>query len=352
MIFRDRRFRVISLTCLLAMAGTTAAAAQDRRALADLSEGSRVTAHDVVRLSFAGLDLAPDALARVFRLPGGGWGVSAGVFRGVIQRFDRDGAPAGTFGRSGEGPGELGGQVFGVPMDDELWIVDPRNGRLSVFAEDLSHVGDRPLPGRVFSVAPAAGGRGLLISGFMYGGGSGETRGVARISLDEGADAFGGPIEDDPNPRVQIHMAAETPAGEVWTVAVSGGAVDILKSDDLSLLERLRLPGEELAQVAPTRGNLSEDRPAPQLAGITADSTGLLWIAIAVADREWAPGLDPDDGAAKVYDTRILAVDPAERAVIGKVRLDDLCLPVEGRIVSCVDELGEAIRLVTLAIER
>ncbi len=58
------------------------------------------------------------------------------LFEGQAQElrlFDRDGRFVRTVGRQGEGPGEFN-QVIGMAWgpDDNLWIVDPSNNRLSV----------------------------------------------------------------------------------------------------------------------------------------------------------------------------------------------------------------------------
>jgi hypothetical protein len=230
-----------------------------------------------------------------------------------------------------------------------LWVVDPRNQRLSVFAEDFAVVADRTISGQIFSAYPSIGGSTVLVSGFMQAGNA--VRGVARIALDAQADVFGGAIQHHPNPRVQVHMVAAAPRGEVWTVAISGWSVNILASTDLSLLEKRRLPGDELAQEAPARLNVREERPVPQVSGIMAEATGPMWVTVGVADREWAPSTSRDVDVQSVFDTRVLAIDPTDRAVVATTQLDDFCLPVDGGRVSCVDEPAEAIRIVELEVE-
>lgn len=178
-------------------------------------------------------------------------------------------------GRPGEGPGKLGGQVFGVAVRDQLWLVDPRNARLSVF-EVGSLVRDR-LPGRIFAVARSVKGDGILVSGFLAAGGN-QYR-LARITLDPDADVYGGVPEEHPNPRVAIHMPAETKDGEVWTFAIVGGAVNVLNAADLSLVERWRLPGAKFGRVGEEgRPNRSGERapPTPHLAGVMTDDDGLI----------------------------------------------------------------------------
>jgi hypothetical protein len=346
--------RRLTLPAALALLLTVAlrAPAQERQVLDDASATDTISTRTLLQLSFVGLDVAPGVLAHVFRLPGGGWGVSARTFPGLIQRFDADGTPAGTFGRAGHGPGELGGDIFAVAMRGELWIVDPQNARLSIFSKDLHLAGDRRLDVRAYSVAPARDSASVLVSGTAYVGGTYYR--VARVSRKAGADVVGDPLAQHPGPRsgllVRRRIAAATASGEVWAVAMSGGAVDVLRSRDLAVVARLQLPGEELARQAAWVPDLNE-RPAPQVAGITADSAGLLWVSIAVADPAWTRGMDPREDIEKYYDTRVLAIDPARRMVVGSIRLDPVCMPVEHRLISCVDELGQTIRVVALQLE-
>jgi hypothetical protein len=336
----------------LVLAAGPSVAAQKRQVLDDASSGHTISIRSTSRLDFEGLDLAPDLLARVFRLPAGGWGVSDRVFAGVIQLFDSTGAPAGTFGRSGQGPGELGGEVFAVAMRGELWVVDPGNSRLSIFAKDLSYVRDWRLGMHpVIAIAPARDGRSVLVSGStvqarMY-------YAVARVSQDAGLDVFGSPLGQHPLPPsqwlVQRRMAAETVGDEVWSVAISGGEIDVLKSSDLSVVAGLQLPGEEMARKAPWSVANFDERPAPRLIGLASDSSGILWVSFGVADRKWKPGLDPrEEGVEAVFDTGVLAIDPAKRDIVGAVTLDAICLPVEGNLISCVDEIGQTVRILAL----
>ncbi|HEU4631736.1 MAG TPA: hypothetical protein VFS08_18450 [Gemmatimonadaceae bacterium] len=355
MVRHDTPTRLTLLAALaLLLSAAPRARAQDRQLLDDVSAGSTITTSTVAQLSFEGLDVAPDVLARVFRLPGGGWGVSSAMFPGVVQRFDSAGAPAGTLGRSGHGPGEFGGEVFAVSMRGELWVVDPRNARLSIFTTDLRLAEDRRLDVKpVFLIAPARDGRSVLVSGSA--GAEDMYYAVARVSREPAADVFGEPLGRHPVPvsqsLVRRRMAAETAGGEVWAVAMTGGSIDVLRSRDLSLMAHLQLPGKEMAQEASWHGD-PDERPAPRLVGVTADSAGLLWVTFGVADSTWTPGLDPQASVEQNFDTRVLAIDPAKRAIVGQVQLDRVCLPVQGHVISCVDEVGQTIRLVALRLEQ
>ncbi|HEX7050860.1 MAG TPA: hypothetical protein VF188_11700 [Longimicrobiales bacterium] len=358
MIRHDKPSRPTVLAALaLLLAAAPRAPAQDRRVLDDLSAGSTVSTHSVVQLSFVGLDVAPDVAAHIFRLPGGGWGVSSRVFPGVVQLFDTAGVPAGKFGRSGHGPGELGGEILAVAMRGELWVVDRRNARLSIFTEDLRFAGDRPFHGLGAGlpafIAPAHDGKSVLVSGSVAT--ADMHYAVARVLREPGADVFGDSLGRLPLAvsqwLVQRRGAAETAGGEVWAVAMAGGAIDVLRSRDLSPVARLQLPGSEMAREARWRGTDLDERPAPRLAGIAADSAGLIWVSFAVADSAWTPGTDPRESLEQVFATRVLAIDPEKRAVVGKVQLDPVCMSVERNLISCVDEVGQTIRVIALHLE-
>jgi hypothetical protein len=317
-----------------------------------------VTVSDVTRLSFVGLPRAPQFDAHVFRLPDGGWGVSSERFASVIQRFDSAGIPVGTLGHHGQGPGEFRGTVFGVTVGDELWVVNPGNGRVSLFSRGLAFLRSRPLPYRVFSVSPARRGSGLLLSGFFHSAGSDTAgwRSVARVSMDNAADAFGGDVPDTPEiPNLESQFAAATAGGEVWTVATMGGAVDVLRMDDLSVIERFQLPGvpraDELRPHVP--GSRPRTPPSPEVAGITGDGRGLLWVLIGVPDADWTPEMRASvDGINAMIDIRVLAIDPDTRTVVGERLLDDVCFPAGGSIISCVNESDQVIRVRELALVR
>lgn len=332
---------------------------QGRRELGRSSDAATITMTEVARLSFAGLPRAPDAFATVFRLPDGGWGVSAEPFIGVIQRFDSAGAPAGTLGHRGQGPGELRGLVLGVSVGDDLWVVDPGNGRLNLFSKDLAFRRSRPLPYRVFSASSARRGTGLLLSGFFHPAGADSIgwSSVARVSMDGRADAFGGSIPDIPEkPLVEMQFAAATPAGEVWTVARKGGAIDVLRGGDLAPIEQFRLPGVPRAEDIPPRLCTlgTHRRPSPEVGGIGIDPHGVLWVLILAADADWTPQMRPSiDGINSMGDVRVLAIDPATRTVVGERLLDDVCLPAGGSLISCVYEGDQVIgvRKLTLASE-
>lgn len=327
---------------------------QERTELPDSGGTATVVVDEVVRLSFVELAHAPDAAATVFRLPRGGWGVSSGLFGGVVQLFDSAGAAAGTFGRAGEGPGELGGSILGTTIGDELWVVDRGNGRLSVYSSELAFIDARPFPWRVFSIAPATQEGALYASGFFHPAGGNWS--VGRFSLERAADVFGGSIPaTSETPRVQMQYAVPTGTGEVWTVAGMGGHIDVLRMNDLATVGRFLLPemarAEEIASRAEARR--SQDPPQPQVIGITSDDDGVIWVVVGVADADWTADLDDDvDGIRSMFDTRILAIDSSTRAVVGQTLLDAVCLPAGRSLISCVHVLDQVIAVRRLRLQR
>lgn len=320
--------------------------AQGRAPLDIRSPQLPVTVDEVAILDFTDLPYAPDVVARVFPLPDGGWGVSSGAFAGTIQRFDRAGAPAGTLGREGEGPGEFsGGSLIGITTGDRFWVVDPGNGRVTRFTSPGYELeGSRTLPGRTFFAVPSADSA-ILVTGFYEG------RAVARITLDPSEDALGGRIPEtgSMNGRLQAQNAARTSGGEVWSVAMEGGAIDILSSD-LRIVEARTFPDEELRRAGSTPAADRGKPPVPQLGGLGVGQDGTLWIAFGVADRRWSPDWTRADGFHARLDTRVLGVDPSTRTILGETRLDEICLLAGGALLSCVDELGLGVRVVELGV--
>jgi|HigsolmetaAR202D_1030399.scaffolds.fasta_scaffold13445_2 hypothetical protein len=90
MTMRFARTRVVFTTVLLLTTyGVGATFGQTRRELENRSGNTTIAVREVVRLPFAGLDMAPDAVAQVSALPDGGWGVSSGVVRGSCSSSTR-----------------------------------------------------------------------------------------------------------------------------------------------------------------------------------------------------------------------------------------------------------------------
>ena len=322
--------------------------------LRDNRNAGRVEVTHVGTLRFQNVTtFAPDIQTQVVRLPDGGWGAISHRVGGSIALFSAAGSPNGTLGRAGSGPGEFETARFAMGVGEELWVIDPGNNRLTAFGSDGTLIGGRRLPGPAFWVAPTTDREALLLSGF-FGTPSGVWHTVARVTMKEGDDRFGGDAGTSSDAYVQQHVAAETPSGEIWAVARSGGDIQILRPDDLELMASSHLP-ENLSQ--PERHTLRDitvQRPPPVVYGVTVDGTGTLWIVMWVADAHWRPlpGVNPLEHADEIYDSLILAVSPQDRAIVGAKTLDRFCLPVVDALVSCVNEDAETVDIWRLSLER
>jgi hypothetical protein len=93
----------------------------------------------------------------------------------TVQVFDENGLPVRTFGGRGQGPGELerpSSLAWGPEGD--LWVVDPGNGRFTVFDREGRLIDGHPSPDGFFHpMAVGFSEEGHLLSvGQMYAGGS------------------------------------------------------------------------------------------------------------------------------------------------------------------------------------
>jgi hypothetical protein len=325
-----------------------------RLRLRDHSDGASALVEEVGRLSFAGLPRAPSAFARVFPLPTGGWGVTSGVFNHVVQLFDSLGNPAGTLGRSGAGPGEFDGAIRGVVSGDHLYITDTGNRRLSRFDRNLAFVDARPLSAGVVSLSTTNEPATVLVSGSIAGStagleANGELRSVGLYRMEPVHDRIGGHFPDyTDDAKAQQQHAAMAPTGAVWTVARTGGAVDLL-SDSLAVIERFRIPIANYADLNP--GSSAEAPPPPEVTGITAGPDGTLWVVIGVPDPQWTPLLDDDvHGIHPMFDTLLLAIDPSSRTIVASTTIDPVCFPVQNAHLSCVYDADEHVRLLRVQL--
>lgn len=317
--------------------------------LPDRSRGARIGAAEVAMLSFRGLDVAPDVMARVFRIPGSRWAVSSSPLGATVSVFDRDGVFLEAFGRKGQGPGEFGGPVAVVQNGEELWVFDSRNLRITRLSADFDIIDSRAIPGPAHYVAPAADSDRVLLTGFFG------QHAIARVGADPAQDVTGGRIPDVKSVWAQRVYAAES-GDEVWTVAPQGGAIQLMRSGDLSRIASFKLPFKPFERFTPFGSPPSSDgkkeAPPPAVVGLMADGQGLIWLIAVQPDARWAPDGSLYDDPTPQYDTFVVAIDVQSRSVVGKARIDDVCMPVDRGFISCVNQLGESIRILRLRLTR
>jgi len=90
----------------------------------------------------------------------------------VIFAFDKEGNFVRTFGRKGQGPGELQAQVYGslflnVTFKDEIAISDHNNNKISFFRKDGSLVKETKLDSRTGFAMPLENGNYLIVKSII-----------------------------------------------------------------------------------------------------------------------------------------------------------------------------------------
>ncbi len=344
-------FRPFALLLVLAL-GSACGEADDP---ADASAPPEIRVSEVAVLDFTSAEVAPSFEARVFPRPGGGWAVSSRTFGGFVQLLDAGGLPDGQLGKEGSGPGELSGPVFGYPIDDEIWIVDPGSVRLSRFDAGGTFLDSRPLEGRVISVAPDFARPGLIVGGFF-----GEDRSVLRAGEDPSSDLTGGEIPQADDAQSQASMrqaagrqwqyAAMPGTDEVWTLSRGEGRVRIHDST-LQVVERFQLPLPDALGGIAWETSFPEGAFPPEVSGLLA-LDGIVWAVTGIPDSDWHSEMTPGEvGIDGWADTFLSAIDAASREVVATLRLDRVCLPAYGSTLACVDEVGQKITLMELRIE-
>lgn len=90
----------------------------------------------------------------------------------IVFAFDKDGAFVRSFGRKGQGPGELQVQTYGsgllsVTLKDEIAISDHNNKKISFFRKDGSLVKETKLDSRIGFAIPLENGNYLILKGVV-----------------------------------------------------------------------------------------------------------------------------------------------------------------------------------------
>jgi hypothetical protein len=257
-------------------------------------------------------------------------------FPGSIVVFDAEGRHIKTFGREGEGPGELAAvAALFISPGDSLYAIDSGLYRLNVFSPEFEFVRsariDPPLrPGDGFfrkdgSLVVTAVARGPETAGhpFHILGPDGRV----RRSFGEYEGMAAG--DDEPNLNRRIDPAED---GGFWAAQVYDQYRVEHWGPEGELLEILeRHPDWAPSPDDPSRGPQDASGPPPSsvVANIQVDDAGRLWMLVWVADEDWKTAFDNPDGQASRHDLRdtvIEVLDPAQKRVVARTRIDDLAL--------------------------
>ncbi len=248
--------------------------------------------------------------------------------------FSADGSYEGELGRVGSGPGEYRSpRLVTRAPGDTLLVFDEALGRLTVLSPSLRPVRSSPAPHDVWSAAADSTGS-LLVNA--------NVRDRARIGVPlhlfsrDGSyrRSFGDehvPVLPSSLSRTLRWVAPSEP-GRFWSLRESyryrleewdtaGSLRQVLDRDPSWFL-----PYTERRTSTPTRP------PSPYTTGLWRDSSGLLWVAVAVPSRTWAAGLGParlaerqswfpERDPHRVWDTVIDVIDPQAGRLVATMRL-------------------------------
>lgn len=256
--------------------------------------------------SLLSLTLAVDRDGRMFVLDGQS---------NEVRVFDRTGEHVHSFGRGGSGPGEMrSAALAGWGSEEELWIVDPANGRYSVF----SPAGDFVTSYRReigFSMSPWPGTMDTAGRVLDIGIRRGERSGRALVRVDPGtalADTFSLPNHEAgqfhllnavglPMRSVPIPFAGQLiwrldPRGYVWSSVTDQYRIvrQSLEGDTLLIVERTADPipvtSEEreaaldaLEDFVEAGGRIDASQiPSTKslVTNFAVDDRGYLWVAV------------------------------------------------------------------------
>ena len=238
-----------------------------------------------------------------------------------------------SLGREGEGPGEFRSwAALLVSPGDSLFVFDSGNRRLSVFSPDHELVRESRI--------------GLIPGdGFFRADGS-----VFVSAIDRSPQRFGIPLHvlsaegevlqsfgEVSRPLVgrdRLMLGRRVSSTSPTVVWVSHIYQYILERRDqegelIELLERHPewFPSTEVPPFLPQSGR--DPPPFPLVTDIQVDDSGLVWVLLWVASDDWKLAFGEGEQSpvrADLHDTIIEVIDPSERTVIGRARLDEVAI--------------------------
>ena len=277
----------------------------------------------------------------VGQLASGGY-VSSGIAGGgEIFVYDAGGAFAGTVGRRGEGPGELGARLsLIVGPGDTLFVMDRSLNRMTVLDPTGDYARSFRLPPYFFGGALLRDG-GFILHTLVSDGGP-QDRLLRRY------DAAGREIMAHERPsrtmvrerigEMDRRIVRPSRRGDYWSARywtyelhhwAAPGELDLVISRDAEWFS----PGDP-ETVADVMAWYEEEPPPNILSNLWEAEDGLLWTYSLVADPRWKPeSEDPSDDLAwelRTWDTVVEVLDPAAGTVLASVRRDESLLPVCG----------------------
>ncbi|MGH7500614.1 MAG: 6-bladed beta-propeller [Longimicrobiales bacterium] len=240
---------------------------------------------------------------------------------GEIFVYGRDGQVASSIGQEGAGPGEFGSDLRLMTAGDTVIVVDNSNARIVTTDLNGAVLESFQLPIRVNSFARLATGHYLL-----HGRPSiGPDQPLFRLLDGTGTEIskFGRSTRDAWDTDqwvVSPGKSAHFWAASMWEYRLFRGWNDTLATAvirDVDWFPSENVWSPEILETEP---------PPPLIMYLHETDDRLLWVFVALADSDWAPGI-PDAGSAQwfkdSFDTMIEVIDLDGGRVLASHRSDD-----------------------------
>jgi hypothetical protein len=323
----------IAVACtLLVGVGTAPASAQER--IVQLADPECTECGlSLVPLATLGATEGPAMLETVamrIRRDSRGRFVLSDDLTSTVKVFESDGTFVGSVGGWGEGPGEfLAISAVSVSPGDSLYVFDPAQGRMSVFAPDLSLARVQAVP------MPASYDAALVEAGWIVNANNRAPNNVGYplhiIRPDGTVSSFGsrtGLYRPDV-PYAMRRVVARAGPDEVWSGWLNQYAIERWDAEGV-LKEVLTREADWFEPYWRVEIN-SDNPPATVLSAVVADDS-LLWTMTKIADARWREAIEknPADESffvvtapSRYVDTVVEVIDLDNRRVLWSHRFDE-----------------------------
>ncbi|MGQ0764374.1 MAG: 6-bladed beta-propeller [Gemmatimonadota bacterium] len=282
----------------------------------------------------------------------------------LVYEYDSSGKFLRSIGRRGSGPGEFGfiRRLF-QDASDSLYVIDLAR-RMSLFDPDGKHVRSMRMPYVPLSLTKLADGSMVVAAPGLGRGDAGYPLHLIGTRGDV-VRSFGSsnPVVDPAQPLLGNRFVAAGNNGSVWAARVDRYLVENWDPSgrQLASVERqVAWFSEQSADLRSSRVPVTSPerltKPPPSaIRGLQYDSTGHLYVLLAVAGSDWRShdirvgegirlGADVLD---KMFDSVLEEIDPGTGAVLGSLRVPQHFDRIIGRnTLASMRELPDGDRVV------
>jgi hypothetical protein len=264
---------------------------------------------------------------------------------GQVAVFSRSGQLHATFGRAGQGPGELSSDVLLLSPGpgDTIHVVD--YSRWLVFAPGSFafvrsvNLGIEPTS---FTIVDSGGNRGDMIAAYPSRVATGVLHAVHLISARTGTviRSFDAPPPDELRDALDSSRSIGWYDGAVWSSARNRVRVRMELLDGSRSVEWFRSAGWFPGSGQERLGAPFIERPQPKAWSVIPGAE-VLWVHATVADEHWKPAAKSLSDPAlrevirtadmnRFYDSIIELIDRRSGTVVAALRNDAILAPVHG----------------------